>query len=52
MINKKFADKEYQSVYMREVNFIISQGINPSFMKIIECTKIFKFTKTPELFVC
>lgn len=45
-------DKEYQTVYLMEKDYLIKNGITPSFMKIVEGIKIYKFTKTPELFYC
>lgn len=43
-------DKEYQTMFLREKDFLKEKGICPSFMKEIDGIKIYKYTKTPQLF--
>jgi hypothetical protein len=43
-------DKEYQTMFLKEKDFLKEKGIYPSFMKEIDGIKIYKFTKTPQLF--
>lgn len=43
-------DKEYQTMYFEEVKFLREQGVEPSFEKQIDGIKIFKYTKSPQLF--
>lgn len=47
---KKF-DKEYSTQYVPEMKYLQSKGINYSFVKEIEGVTIYKYTKTPELFL-
>ena len=44
-------DKEYGTCYFREVEYLKSKGIKPSFSKWEGDTKFYKFTKTKELFL-
>lgn len=44
-------DKEYRTCFFREVEYLRSKGIYPSFSKWEEDTKIYKFAKTKELFL-
>lgn len=44
-------DKEYGTCYLREVNYLKSKGIKWSFVKTEDNTRIYKFTKTKELFL-
>lgn len=46
---KKF-DKEYSTQYTPEKDYLLSVGIKPSFVKIINEVTTYKYTKTPELF--
>lgn len=46
---KKF-DKEYSTQYNLEREFLLQQGIRPSFVKEINEITTYKYTKTPELF--
>ena len=43
-------DKEYQTMYLREKDFLKSKGINHTFSKWVDGVKIYKFEKTEELF--
>lgn len=47
---KKF-DKEYSTQYTPEKEYLLSQGIKPSFIKEINEVTTYKYTKTPELFL-
>lgn len=44
-------DKEYQTMYIREKDYLIDKGISPTFSKWVDGVKVFKFEKTQELFV-
>lgn len=46
---KKF-DKEYQTQFSPEKDFLLSVGIKPSFIKTINEVSTYKYTKSPELF--
>lgn len=46
---KKF-DKEYSTQYTPEKEYLLKQGIKPSFIKVIDEITTYKYTKTPELF--
>lgn len=46
---KKF-DKEYQTQYTPEKEFLLSVGIKPTFIKTLNEVTTYKYTKTPELF--
>ena len=46
---KKF-DKEYSTQYTPEKEYLLSMGIKPSFVKVIDEVTTYKYTKTPELF--
>lgn len=46
---KKF-DKEYSTQYTPEKIYLDSIGIKPSFVKVINTTTTYKYTKTSELF--
>ena len=46
---KKF-DKEYFTQYTPEKEFLLQNGINPSFIKVIDGVTTYKYTKTSELF--
>ena len=46
---KKF-DKEYFTQYTPEKDYLLQHGIAPSFVKIIDGTTTYKYTKTSELF--
>lgn len=46
---KKF-DKEYSTQYTPEKDFLLSVGIKPSFVKVINEVTTYKYTKTSELF--
>ena len=48
-IMKKF-DKEYSTQYTPEKDYLLSVGIHPSFVKVIDGTTTYKYTKTSELF--
>ena len=43
-------DKEYSTQYNKEREFLLKNGIKPSFVKIIDGATTYKYTKTPELF--
>lgn len=46
---KKF-DMEYFTQYTPEKEYLLSYGIRPSFVKIINGVTTYKYTKTSELF--
>ena len=46
---KKF-DKEYFTQYSPEKEYLLKNGIFPSFVKIIDGITTYKYTKTSELF--
>ena len=43
-------DKEYSTQYNPEKEYLLSIGIRPSFIKIINSVTTYKYTKTSELF--
>lgn len=43
-------DKEYQTMYLREVDYLASHGVRYTFVKTIDNTRIYKYKKTPQLF--
>lgn len=43
-------DKEYQTMFLKEKDFLKEKGIYPSFIKEIDGIRIYKYTKTPQLF--
>lgn len=45
-------DKEYQTMYLREKDYLKTKGIYPSFVKEKDSIRIYKYTKTAELFEC
>lgn len=47
---KKF-DKEYSTQYSPEKEYLMSKGIKPSFVKVIDGVTTYKYTKTSELFL-
>ena len=47
---KKF-DKEYSTQYSPEKEYLMSKGIKPSFVKVIDGITTYKYTKTSELFL-
>ena len=50
MYETKF-DKEYQTQYLAEVNFLTDKGIRYTFVKRINGLITYKYEKTKELFV-
>ena len=52
MIKRKYFDKEYQTTFLREVEYLKDNLIYPCYIKKIEDTIIYKFTKDEELFIC
>lgn len=46
---KKF-DKEYSTQWIKEVQWLSSQGIKYSFVKVINNITTYKYEKTSELF--
>ena len=48
---KKF-DKEYSTQYTPEKEYLLNNGIIPSFVKVINGVTIYKYKKTPKLFKC
>lgn len=46
---KKF-DIEYSTQYTPEKEYLLSKGITPSFVKVINEVTTYKYKKTPELF--
>lgn len=46
---KKF-DKEYSTQYTPEKEYLLQNGIRPSFVKEINKVTTYKYTKTSELF--
>lgn len=43
-------DKEYSTQWLKEVDYLKSLGIEPSFDKTINGVKTFKYTKNKKLF--
>ena len=43
-------DKEYSTQYTPEKEYLLSVGIKPSFVKVIDGITTYKYTKTSELF--
>lgn len=52
-INKKSFDLEYSTQWRKEYEYLLSQGIKPSFIKMDKITGIrtYKYQKTPDLFM-
>ena len=48
-IMKKY-DKEYSTQYTPEKEYLLSKGIEPSFVKVINEVTTYKYQKTSELF--
>ena len=48
-IMKKY-DKEYSTQYTPEKEYLLSLGIKPSFVKIVNEVTTYKYSKTSELF--
>ena len=46
---KKY-DKEYSTQYTPEKEYLLSKGIKPSFVKVINEVTTYKYQKTSELF--
>lgn len=46
---KKY-DKEYSTQYSPEKDYLLKNGIKPSFVKIIDNVTTYKYTKTLKLF--
>ena len=46
---KKF-DIEYSTQYTPEKEYLLTNGIEPSFVKVINEVTTYKYKKTPELF--
>lgn len=46
---KKY-DMEYSTQYTPEKEYLLSVGIKPSFVKIVDEVTTYKYTKTSELF--
>lgn len=46
---KKF-DKEYSTQYTPEKDFLLQNGIKPTFIKVINEVTTYKYEKSPELF--
>lgn len=46
---KKF-DIEYSTQYTPEKDYLLNNGISPSFVKVINEVTTYKYKKTPELF--
>ena len=49
IIMKKY-DKEYSTQYSPEKDYLLKNGIKPSFVKIINGVTTYKYVKTAELF--
>ena len=48
--NMKKYDKEYSTQYTPEKEYLLSKGIRPSFVKVINEVTTYKYEKTSELF--
>ena len=46
---KKF-DKEYSTQYTPEKEYLLKNGISPTFVKVINGVTTYKYTKTAQLF--
>ena len=49
-IKRKHFDKEYSTTFLREVEYLKKQGIEPCYIKKVDNTIICKFEKTKKLF--
>lgn len=49
-VNMKKFDKEYSTQWIKEVQWLSSQGIKYSFVKVINNITTYKYEKTSELF--
>lgn len=49
MCMKKY-DKEYSTQYTPEKEYLLSQNISPSFVKVINGVTTYKYAKTSKLF--
>lgn len=49
-INLKKYDKEYSTQYYPEVIYLKENGINYTFVKVVNEVSTYKYEKTPELF--
>lgn len=45
-----YLDKEYQTCFLREVDYLKSLGIRYSFVKTIDGSRVYKYEKTQKLF--
>ena len=48
-IMKKY-DKEYSTQYSPEKDYLLKNGITPSFVKVVNGVTTYKYTKSAELF--
>lgn len=48
--NMKKFDKEYSTQYSPEKDYLLKNGIGPSFVKVVDNVTTYKYTKTTELF--
>ena len=48
---RKYFDKEYSTTFLREVEFLRENRVEPCYVKKVEDTIIYKFEKTKELFL-
>lgn len=46
---KKY-DKEYSTQYSPEKDYLLKNGIKPTFVKVVEGVTTYKYIKTAELF--
>lgn len=51
MEKRKHFDKEYSTTFLREVEYLKTKRLEPTFVKKIEDTIIYKYEKTKELFL-
>lgn len=51
MEKRKHFDKEYSTTFLREVEYLNENNIQPSFVKKIDDTIIYKYEKSKELFL-
>ena len=48
---RRYFDKEYQTMYGKEVYYLLDRGINYTFVKTNpDGVKVYKYTRTSELF--
>lgn len=44
-------DKEYQTMFLKEIDYLASKGIRYVFVKTYDGKRVYKYTKSKELFL-